>query len=88
MSSRITTSLLAAAVAAAAITPATAHAYRTYADDPEVRYPARWYSSSVEWELSTAGLEASGLTHFAFQVTDRPVEQMRYFAETVMNRYA
>jgi hypothetical protein len=62
VSSRITTSLLAAAVAAAAITPATAHAYRTYADDPEVRYPARWYSSSVEWELSTAGLEASGLT--------------------------
>ena len=32
-------------------------------------------------------LEAAGLTHFAFQVTDRPVEQMRYFAETVMNRY-
>lgn len=33
-------------------------------------------------------LEAKGLTHFAFQVTDRPVEQMRYFAETVINRYA
>ncbi len=33
-------------------------------------------------------LEAAGLTHFAFQVTDRPIEQMRYFAETVMNRYA
>jgi alkanesulfonate monooxygenase SsuD/methylene tetrahydromethanopterin reductase-like flavin-dependent oxidoreductase (luciferase family) len=33
-------------------------------------------------------LEAAGLTHFAFQVTDRPVEQMRCFAETVMNRYA
>lgn len=32
-------------------------------------------------------LEAEGLTHFAFQVTDDPVGQMRYFAETVMNRY-
>lgn len=62
MSSRITTSLLAAAVAAAAITPATAHAYRTYADDPEVRYPARWYSSSQVWQLSSAGLAASGLS--------------------------
>jgi hypothetical protein len=62
VSSRITTSLLAAAVAAAAITPATAHAYRTYADDPEVRYPARWYSSSQVWQLSSAGLAASGLS--------------------------
>ncbi len=33
-------------------------------------------------------LEAAGLTHFAFQVTDDPVGQMRYFAETVINRYA
>lgn len=33
-------------------------------------------------------LEAAGLTHFAFQVTDRPIDQMRYFAETVMRRYA
>lgn len=32
-------------------------------------------------------LEAEGLTHFAFQVTDEPVDQMRYFAETVMRRY-
>lgn len=32
-------------------------------------------------------LEAEGLTHFAFQVTDDPIGQMRYFAETVMNRY-
>jgi alkanesulfonate monooxygenase SsuD/methylene tetrahydromethanopterin reductase-like flavin-dependent oxidoreductase (luciferase family) len=32
-------------------------------------------------------LEAAGLRHFAFQVTDDPVGQMRYFAETVMNRY-
>ncbi len=32
-------------------------------------------------------LEAAGLTHFAFQVTDDPIGQMRYFAETVMNRY-
>lgn len=32
-------------------------------------------------------LEAAGLTHFAFQVTDDPVGQMRAFAETVMRRY-
>ncbi len=32
-------------------------------------------------------LEAAGLTHFAFQVTDDPVGQMRTFAETVINRY-
>jgi len=32
-------------------------------------------------------LEAAGLTHFAFQVTDDPVGQMRQFAETVMHRY-
>lgn len=32
-------------------------------------------------------LEAAGLTHFAFQVTDDPIGQMRSFAETVMNRY-
>ena len=33
-------------------------------------------------------LEAVGLTHFAFQVTDQPIDQMRYFAATVMRRYA
>jgi 5,10-methylenetetrahydromethanopterin reductase len=33
-------------------------------------------------------LEAAGLKHFAFQVTDQPIDQMRYFAETVMRRYA
>ena len=32
-------------------------------------------------------LEAAGLTHFAFQVTDDPVGQMQSFAETVMRRY-
>lgn len=32
-------------------------------------------------------LEAAGLSHFAFQVTDDPIGQMRTFAETVMNRY-
>jgi alkanesulfonate monooxygenase SsuD/methylene tetrahydromethanopterin reductase-like flavin-dependent oxidoreductase (luciferase family) len=32
-------------------------------------------------------LEREGLTHFAFQVTDDPVGQMHYFAETVMRRY-
>lgn len=33
-------------------------------------------------------LEAAGLEHFAFQVTDDPVGQMQTFAETVMRRYA
>lgn len=33
-------------------------------------------------------LEAAGLTHFAFQVTDQPIDQMRYFADAVMRRYA
>lgn len=32
-------------------------------------------------------LEAAGLRHFAFQVTDDPIDQMRSFAETVMRRY-
>ena len=32
-------------------------------------------------------LEKAGLSHFAFQVTDDPVGQMRYFADTVINRY-
>ena len=32
-------------------------------------------------------LEAAGLTHFAFQLTDDPVGQLQYFAETVMRRY-
>ncbi len=32
-------------------------------------------------------LEAAGLTHFAFQVTEDAVGQMRSFAEQVMNRY-
>lgn len=33
-------------------------------------------------------LEAAGLSHFAFQVTDDPVGQMRDFAQGVMQRYA
>lgn len=32
-------------------------------------------------------LEAAGLSHFSFQVTDDPVRQMRDFAEKVMHRY-
>lgn len=38
-----------------------ARAYRTYADDPEVRYPARWHASRQVWELSTPGIDSSGL---------------------------
>ncbi len=33
-------------------------------------------------------LEAAGLSHFAFQVTDDPVRQMQDFASNVMSRYA
>jgi hypothetical protein len=58
VSSRITTSLLAAAVAAAAITPATARAYRTTADtegfDPT--QPVRW-RAPIRWRVDPAGLE-------------------------------
>lgn len=32
-------------------------------------------------------LEEQGLSHFAFQVTDDPAEQIEYFATTVMRRY-
>ena len=32
-------------------------------------------------------LEAAGLKHFAFQVTDDPIDQMRSFAENVIRRY-
>jgi alkanesulfonate monooxygenase SsuD/methylene tetrahydromethanopterin reductase-like flavin-dependent oxidoreductase (luciferase family) len=32
-------------------------------------------------------LERAGLSHFSFQVTDDPIGQMRYFADTVMRRY-
>lgn len=61
MSLRITY-FLAAALAMAAVTPTTAHAYRTYADDPEVGYPARWYSDDQTWELSRMNLDAAGLS--------------------------
>jgi hypothetical protein len=50
------------ALAAVVVTPATAQAYRTYADDPEVRYPARWYSDQQTWELSRMNLDAAGLS--------------------------
>ena len=32
-------------------------------------------------------LERAGLSHFAFQVTDDPINQMQYFADTVLRRY-
>ena len=32
-------------------------------------------------------LAAAGLTHFAFQVTDDPIGQMRYFADNVLRRF-
>ncbi|MEM7466890.1 MAG: LLM class flavin-dependent oxidoreductase [Pseudomonadota bacterium] len=32
-------------------------------------------------------LEAAGLQHFAFQLTDDPIGQLQYFAETVLRRY-
>ena len=32
-------------------------------------------------------LEANGLSHFAFQVTDAPADQIKSFAEQIINRY-
>lgn len=44
--------LLAGTLVLCAAVPA--HAYRTFADDPEVAYPARWTSSSIEWDVSSS----------------------------------
>ncbi len=43
------------------LAPASARAYRTFADDAEVGYPARWSSTEVAWQLGAApaGVDAS-----------------------------
>jgi len=33
-------------------------AYQTFSDDPDVGYPARWAGTSLEWHLSTDGIDA------------------------------
>ncbi len=55
---------------------------------PEVAKVAAMIGEPDEIIENIRQLERSGLSHFAFQVTDDPVGQMRTFAETVMRRYA
>ncbi len=55
---------------------------------PEIATTAAMVGTPDEIIANIKALEAAGLTHFAFQVTDDPVGQMRAFAETVMRRYA
>ena len=60
-----------ASALAALIGPADANAFRTFADDPEVAYPARWTATPIEWHLSldeidgTRGAEALEATAIA-----------------------
>jgi 5,10-methylenetetrahydromethanopterin reductase len=59
------------------------HAYLT----PEMAEAAAMIGEPDEIIEKIRALEAAGLKHFAFQVTDDPIGQMRSFAETVMRRY-
>ncbi len=68
------------------------HLVYTREDEQEFLTPAVAEAAAMIGEPDAViekirALEAAGLKHFAFQVTDDPVGQMRYFAETVMNRY-
>lgn len=54
---------------------------------PEIAEVAAMIGEPDQIIARIRALEAAGLTHFAFQVTDDPVGQMRTFAETVMRRY-
>ncbi|MGD9600785.1 MAG: LLM class flavin-dependent oxidoreductase [Gammaproteobacteria bacterium] len=54
---------------------------------PEIAEVAAMIGEPDDIIARIKALEAEGLSHFAFQVTDDPVGQMRCFAETVMNRY-
>jgi alkanesulfonate monooxygenase SsuD/methylene tetrahydromethanopterin reductase-like flavin-dependent oxidoreductase (luciferase family) len=55
---------------------------------PEIAEVAAMVGDPDQVIARIKALEAEGLTHFAFQVTDDPVGQMRYFADTVIRRYA
>ena len=55
---------------------------------PEMATTAAMIGEPDQIIANIKALEETGLTHFAFQLTDDPVGQMRYFAETVMRRYA
>jgi alkanesulfonate monooxygenase SsuD/methylene tetrahydromethanopterin reductase-like flavin-dependent oxidoreductase (luciferase family) len=54
---------------------------------PEVAEAAAMIGEPDEVIERIRALEAAGLKHFAFQVTDDPIGQMRAFAETVIRRY-
>lgn len=55
---------------------------------PDIADAAAMIGDPDEVIARIRALEAAGLSHFAFQVTDDPVGQMRAFAETVIRRYA
>ena len=50
---RIVQSLLL--IACLGFAPTTAHAYRTFADDPSVGYPARWEVAPIDWYVWSDG---------------------------------
>lgn len=50
--------------------PSSARAYRTFADDPDVGYPARW-EGAVEWDLSTAELGSATVDADALELAAR-----------------
>ncbi len=50
--------------------PGVAHAYRTYVDDPEVRYPARWHANIVRWEFAAPAPAALELAESGLTVED------------------
>ena len=54
---------------------------------PQVAEVAAMVGDPDEVIEKIRALERAGLSHFAFQVTDDPIGQMRTFAETVMRRY-
>jgi len=55
--------------------------------NPEIADVAAMVGSSDEILERIKNLESLGLSHFAFQVTDRPEEQIEHFAKTIIERY-
>lgn len=54
---------------------------------PEIADVAAMIGSPDEILERIKILESSGLSHFAFQITDRPQEQIKDFAKTIIERY-
>lgn len=52
---------LAWLVAIVPTAPTPAHAYRTFADDPAVSFPAAWALDEISWDISTAELDEQRL---------------------------